>query len=162
MIATPEAEIRRRIAERGPITFAEFMELALYHPAGGYYTSGDPVGSGGDFYTSPTVHPAFGALLAVQLYQMWQLLGQPAPFTVVEPGAANGLLCRDILSAANGLPSGFADSLRYVCVDRRARSQASNAVCQPPAASPPQRCRFGASSAASCPTNSSTPCPCTR
>ena len=117
-----EAEIRRRIAERGPITFAEFMEVALYHPDGGYYTSGERVGAGGDFYTSPSVHPAFGALLAVQLFQMWELLERPAPFTIAEAGAGNGLLCRDIVTAADGLPDGFARSLSYVCLDRRGNS----------------------------------------
>ena len=123
-----EAEIRRRIRERGPITFAEFMEVALYHPQGGYYTGPERVGVAGDFYTSPSVHPAFGALLAVQLCQMWQLLGRPSPFTVLEPGAGNGLLCRDIIVAARpstssgrevGLLDEFARSLRYVCLDRR-------------------------------------------
>ena len=116
---TAEAEIRRRIAARGPITFAEFMEVALYHPGGGYYTSGERIGAAGDYYTSPSAHPAFGALLAAQMFQMWELLGSPRPFTVAEPGAGNGLLCRDIASAAPGLPDGFADSLRYVCLDRR-------------------------------------------
>ena len=116
---TAEAEIRRRIAERGPITFAEFMDVALYHPGGGYYTSGERVGASGDFYTSPSVHPAFGALLAVQLFQMWELLGRPAPFTIAEAGAGNGLLCRDVAAAALGLPEGFAHNLRYVCLDRR-------------------------------------------
>ena len=116
---TAELEIRRRIAGRGPITFAEFMDVALYHPDGGYYTSGNPVGAAGDFYTSPSVHPAFGALLAVQLFQMWDLLGRPAPFTVLEPGAGSGMLCRDVVAAARGLPEGFVHSLHYVCVDRR-------------------------------------------
>ena len=95
------------------------MEAALYHPDGGYYTARERIGGAGDFYTSPSVHPAFGALLAVQLLQMWKLLGQPSPFTVAEPGAGNGLLCRDIAAAAAGLPDGFARSLRYVCLDRR-------------------------------------------
>ena len=115
-----ETEIRRRIAARGAIPFAEFMELALYHPVGGYYTAGDRIGAGGDFFTSPAAHPAFGALLAAQLFQMWKLLGRPAPFTVAEAGAGDGLLGRDILSAAAVLPGGFSDSLRYVCIDRRA------------------------------------------
>ena len=119
---TPEAEIRRRIAERGSIPFAEFMEVALYNPTGGYYTSGERVGTTGDFYTSPEVHPAFGTLLSVQLFQMWQLLDRPEPFTVVEPGAGNGLLCRDILAAARGLPEEFARNLLYVCLDRRRNS----------------------------------------
>ena len=118
---TAEAEIRHRITTRGPITFAEFMEVALYHPNGGYYTSGERVGATGDFYTSPSVHPAFGALLAVQLFQMWELLGHPDPFIVAEPGAGNGLLCRDIVPAAAGLPDGFPHSLCYLCLDRRAK-----------------------------------------
>ena len=116
---TAEAEIRRRIAAFGPITFAEFMEATLYHPDGGYYTSGERVGAAGDFYTSPSVHPSFGGLLAVQLFQMWALLGQPDPFIVAEPGAGNGLLCRDIVTAAAGFPDRFCRSLRYVCLDRR-------------------------------------------
>ncbi len=114
-----ESEIRRRIQERGKITFAEFMEVALYWPQGGYYTEGEPIGESGDYYTSAAVHPAFGALLAVQLYQMWRLMDRPAPFTVLEPGAGNGLLYRDIITYATGLPDGFAQSLRYICLDRR-------------------------------------------
>ena len=116
---TAEAEIRRRIAQRGAISFAEFMELALYWPVGGYYVTGDPTGAQGDFYTSPQVHPVFGTLIAVQLFQMWRLLGQPDPFTVVELGAGNGLLCRDIVAAAGELPPNFLSCLSYVCLDRR-------------------------------------------
>ena len=116
---TAESEIRTRIGARGPITFAEFMEVALYHPTDGYYIAGERVGATGDFYTSPSVHPAFGALLAVQLLQMWDLLGRPAPFTVAEPGAGNGLQCRDVVTAAAGLHAEFARALHYVCLDRR-------------------------------------------
>ena len=122
---TAEGEIRRRIRKRGPITFAEFMELALYWPRGGYYCGGGtrggesgPVGAQGDYYTSPMAHPSFGALLAVQLYQFWLLLERPDPFYVVEPGAGNGQLCRDILAAAAALPDGFPDCLRYLCLER--------------------------------------------
>ena len=116
---TVEAEIRRRIGQHGAITFAEFMELALFWPDGGYYVTNDPTGAEGDFYTSPQVHPVFGALLAVQLFQMWRLLGQPDLFPVVELGAGNGLLCRDIMAAAAGLPPPFSHCLTYVCLDRR-------------------------------------------
>ncbi len=123
MTTSAEAEIRRRIIERGPIPFAEFMEVALYWPQGGYYsaarsTEESPFGPGGDYYTSPMTHPAFGALLSVQLYQFWLLLDRPNPFWVVEPGSGNGQLCRDILQAAQSLPNGFPDSLRYLCLDR--------------------------------------------
>ena len=112
-----ERLIRRRIARRGPITFAEYMARALHGP-GGYYTRADrnPLD---DYYTSPQVHPAFGALLAVQLFQCWTLLGRPAPFVVVEAGAGDGLLCRDILTAAAWLPTGFVAAMRYIVSDRQ-------------------------------------------
>ena len=91
----------------------------MYWPRGGYYASGDRIGAEGDYFTSPLVHPIFGALVAVQLYQMWQVMGSPGSFTVVEPGAGDGLLCRDILSYAEDFPGGFRDALSYVCIDRR-------------------------------------------
>jgi SAM-dependent MidA family methyltransferase len=117
-----ESEIRRRIqehGEHGKITFAEFLSVAMYWPHGGYYTGREPVGAQGDYYTSPAVHPAFGALLAVQLFQMWREMDCPSPFTVLELGAGNGLLCRDIAAYAKELPQEFAAALRYVCLDRR-------------------------------------------
>jgi SAM-dependent MidA family methyltransferase len=115
-----EAEIRRRIREKGAITFAEFMEVALFWPQGGYYLGPERIGPSGDYYTSPMAHPAFGALLAMQLYQMWQLLGYPIPFTVVELGAGSGGLCRDLAAYADHLPTQFARALRYICLERRA------------------------------------------
>ena len=110
-----ERAIRRRIARHGPITFAEFMAAALYGP-GGYYTR--PT-AGADYYTGPLVHPAFGALLAVQLFHLWALLERPDPFNVLEPGGGDGLLCRDILTAVHHLPDGFGDAINYTVIDRR-------------------------------------------
>jgi len=119
MVVTAEAEIRRRIRADGRINFAEFMELALYWPHKGYYSSKSPVGVEGDYYTSPGAHPAFGALLAVQLYQMWRLLGRPRPFWVLEAGAGIGLLCHDVLNYSQYLPEDFQHCLRYSCIDVR-------------------------------------------
>ena len=113
-----EQAIRERIRRRGRITFAEFMETALYHPTGGYYTSDKPFGAAGDYYTSPAVHPAFGALLAIQLFRMWQCMGEPSDFTVVEMGAGNGMLASDICAYAGELGDEFACRLRYLCIDR--------------------------------------------
>ena len=113
-----EAEIHRRITEAGKITFAEFMDLALYWPRGGYYATPGRIGPKGDFYTGPSAHPAFGALLCVQLFQMWQLLGQPSTFWVVDLGAGSGLLCQDVLSYASNLSDSFAKSMHYLCLDR--------------------------------------------
>jgi len=94
------------------------MEVAQFWPRGGYYSVPGNIGPTGDFYTAPTAHPAFGALLCVQVFQMWRLLGRPPTFWVVEMGASSGLLCRDIVEYSLHLPEGFGDSLRYVCLDR--------------------------------------------
>jgi SAM-dependent MidA family methyltransferase len=113
------AAIRAAIRARGPITFAEFMDLALYHPRRGYYTTlRAPPGPRGDFYTSPETHPAFGALIARQLQDVWEHLEEPARFTVEEWGAGSGRLAADILTVAAALTPAFAPILRYVVVER--------------------------------------------
>ena len=116
----PETEIRARIVKRGEIPFAEFMEVALYHPWGGYYTGASAFGAAGDYFTSPAAHPIFGALIAVQLLGMWRALDSPARFYVVEMGAGNGLLARDVIGYAECLPGAFAQSMRYIELDRYA------------------------------------------
>ena len=93
------------------------MEVALYHPAGGYYTSPEARPNPGDYYTSPMAHPAFGAALAVQLRAMWRKLGTPAPFTVVEMGAGAGTLAADVTAYAGRLDGRFASALDYVPVE---------------------------------------------
>ena len=113
------ALIRAEAEARGRLTFAEFMAMALYHPTGGYYTQSGRVGEGGDFYTSPAAHPAFGALLCVQLWRMWHRLGYPSRFTAVELGAGDGLLARDICSYADRLSPQFSGALVYLAVDVR-------------------------------------------
>ena len=116
-----EQEIHNRIGEHGRITFAKFMEIALFWPTGGYYSRQHNIGPTGDFYTGPKAHPAFGALLSIQLLQMWQLLDRPSPFWVIEMGANDGLLARDIISYCAYLPPDFRDCIRYMCLDRSSR-----------------------------------------
>jgi SAM-dependent MidA family methyltransferase len=113
----PESEIRRLIAERGRVTFEEFMRAALYGP-GGYYTTTRPVGTSGDYFTSPVTHPAFGTLITLQLHSMWQVLGEPEEFTAIEPGAGSGVLAATVAEAAALIDESFSRCLRYVAVDR--------------------------------------------
>ncbi len=81
------------------ITFATYMSLVLYAPEFGYYArTPDRIGSRGDFFTSPHLGTDFGEMLAIQLAEMWELLDRPQPFTVVEMGAGQGLLTKDILN----------------------------------------------------------------
>ena len=102
--------LRARIATTGPIPFRDFMDAALYHPEHGYYTSGRAsIGRGGDFFTSVSTGPLFGALLARQFAEMWMRLGEPAEFTIVEHGAHRGDCARDVLTALRAQsPSCFA------------------------------------------------------
>jgi SAM-dependent MidA family methyltransferase len=80
------------------ITFAEFMQGVLYEPEQGYYaTNQAQIGVAGDFFTSPHLGSDFGELLAEQFLQMWEVMGEPHPFTLVEMGAGQGLVAGDIL-----------------------------------------------------------------
>ena len=90
------------IATQGPLTFARFMDLALYDPVVGYYASGRAkIGKRGDFFTNFSVGAIFGEILAGQLREMWLRLGRPSQFALVEQGANDGQLALDILSASD-------------------------------------------------------------
>lgn len=85
--------IRAEIDASGPITFARFMERALYEPGLGYYaTSAERMTRAGDFVTAPELHPIFGQTVARQIDEMRQRLGSPADFTVREYGAGRRTL----------------------------------------------------------------------
>lgn len=111
------------IAASGPMSFARFMELALYHPQFGYYmrppeAGCERIGWSGDFYTSSDVHPILGQALAKQARQIDALLGHPDPFIVVEMGAGKGLLARDFIRGILDHESSLRDRLRFVLVER--------------------------------------------
>jgi len=94
------------------ITFAEFMDLALYHPDYGYYGSGQvAIGPKGDFFTASSLGADFGELLAEQLAEIWLILDRPEAFQVVEMGAGLGDLAIDIL---NYWQSNYPDLLQNV------------------------------------------------
>ena len=116
-----EGAVRAAVEAKGRITFAEFMELALYGPGGYYVVGGEAarIGAAGDFFTSPHAHPAFGALIAVQLEQMWRLLGRPERFDVVEAGAGGGRLAGDVTDFASVLDAAFAAAIAYQEVEGR-------------------------------------------
>lgn len=86
-----------KIKENGPISFCDFMDMALYYPDLGYYNSDkNKIGKQGDYYTSPVLSSVFGEMLGRQIEEMWFVLGKK-PFTIVEYGAGTGALCFDIL-----------------------------------------------------------------
>ena len=114
--ATPAlgAILRARITRDGPLRFPDFMAAALYHPELGYYAR-EPrqVGRGGDFFTSVSVGPLFGELLARRFLRDWQESGKPARWRIVECGAHDGSLAADILRAISRLEPGALAGLDY-------------------------------------------------
>jgi SAM-dependent MidA family methyltransferase len=91
-------KVIEKIEKKGHITFETFMEMALYEPGIGYYASErTEIGKGGDFYTSPHLHPAFGTLIGKQIEEMWEIMQRPGDFHILEIGGGAGYLCRDIL-----------------------------------------------------------------
>ncbi len=117
------AAIASEVIALGPIPFARFMELALYHPQFGYYmrsseSADERIGWKGDFYTSSDVHPILGQALAKQAEQMDRLLGQPTSFTLVEMGPGKGLLARQILSTCQRDYPSFFHRLHYILMER--------------------------------------------
>lgn len=95
------------------MTFAAFMQLALYDAQHGFYTHPDR-GPGADYQTSPELTPAFGELVAKQLEAMWQALDEQDEFKVLEIGGGRGHLA----AAAAGFPLG------WILVERSTRVRA--------------------------------------
>lgn len=107
--------LKKTIQEQGPISFAEWMEQALYHPTHGYYSYGATIGRKGDFYTSVSIGPLFGEILARQFSQMWESLGPPQTFHLCEQGAHDGQLMVDVLSwFQSNRPEIFASCKCYI------------------------------------------------
>ncbi|MBI4780925.1 MAG: class I SAM-dependent methyltransferase [Oscillatoriophycideae cyanobacterium NC_groundwater_1537_Pr4_S-0.65um_50_18] len=107
------------------MTFAEFMDLALYHPDYGYYVAhaqdlqkGLQGGIQSDFFTSPHLGADFGELLAEQFAQMWDLLDRPHPFTLVEMGAGQGLIVQDVLRYLHRQHFECFEALEYIVVEK--------------------------------------------
>lgn len=108
-----------RIHRLGPVSFADYLDLAL-HGQGGFFASGGSAGRQGHFLTSPEVGPLFGAVLARALDAWWHGLGRPHPFVLVEAGAGTGTLATAVRAAGPACST----ALRYVLVERSAALRA--------------------------------------
>ena len=107
------------IERDGPISFAAFMEAALYDPEFGYYmTAGPRIGLEGDYYTSLDVHPIFAELVGRQIAQAAEAIVPSGEFTIVEMGAGKGLLAKHLLNAYRRDKPDFLARLRYLLVER--------------------------------------------
>ncbi len=121
------------ISNHGSISFARFMELALYHPEHGYYMSDDrKPGRGGDFITSPEASPLFGHALARQMAEFWDRLGRPSEWSIREHGAGIGGLAYDIMTGlhAETLPAFEALTYRLAEINPAMREEARRSMTE--------------------------------
>ena len=110
--------IRAEIKKRGPVSFAWFMEQALYHPEHGYYSSGRcAIGRKGDYFTNVSIGPLFGQLMTAQFAQIWEQLGKIDNFVIVEQGAHDGQFARDVLQSAQSHAPEFFEALDYRIIE---------------------------------------------
>jgi SAM-dependent MidA family methyltransferase len=128
-LVQPLAEVIAQHIEatsEGCISFATFMDLALYHPEQGYYAAGSQqLGPQGDFITASHLGSDFGELLADQLAEMWSGLGCPDPFDVVEMGAGQGQLTHQVLGRLAAVHSDCFKALSYTLIETSPALQAA-------------------------------------
>ena len=141
-----ESRLAAEIARSGPMPFDRFMAGALYDAKAGYYASGKAViGRNGDYFTNVSLGPVFGEVLAGQFVEMWNALGQPADFTLIEQGAGDGQLARDILDALastplNGAPLVVIEPLEHLRAVQTAKLAGQNVTWVHDAAAVPELC----------------------
>ncbi len=116
-----------QIRRNGPIPFAQYMEACLYHPQYGYYVKPDQPARR-DYFTSVDLSPLFGHLLTRQFGEMWDVLGRPDPFYLIEAGAGTGALAKDILEFTRDTFPDLYAAARYVAVERSAVRRAGHAL----------------------------------
>lgn len=117
-----------RIERDGPLTFADYMRMALYEPGYGYYVSGAAkMGWEGDYFTSSDVSTLFAHCLGRQLFQWWEKLNRPDPFIVLEQGAGRGNLVEDVRVWAMQDAPDLAAALDYHTADIRQGQDATDA-----------------------------------
>lgn len=112
MTATPTLPelIDMQIRNNGPMSVASYMALCLTHPTKGYYKADDPLGTAGDFVTAPEISQMFGELVGFFFVNLWQQMGSPKAFTLLELGPGRGTLMADMLRVACRA-EGFRDGL---------------------------------------------------
>ncbi|OYU76629.1 MAG: methyltransferase [Alphaproteobacteria bacterium PA3] len=111
-----ETRLANMIDACGPMSVDTFMAHALYDPQAGYYATRLPLGSHGDFITSPEISQIFGELVGLWVAQSWLDLGSPSPFNLIELGPGRGTLMADMLRVCDRVP-GFMAALHLHLVE---------------------------------------------
>jgi NADH dehydrogenase [ubiquinone] 1 alpha subcomplex assembly factor 7 len=111
------ALLRRRIAEDGPLSLAEYIAEALGHDEHGYYAHRDPLGVSGDFTTAPEISQVFGELIGAWCVEIWRRMNAPDPVQVVELGPGRGTLLADAVRIWRRMAPEFAQAVRLHLVE---------------------------------------------
>jgi NADH dehydrogenase [ubiquinone] 1 alpha subcomplex assembly factor 7 len=104
------ALIDMQIRQTGPMSISTYMGLCLTHPRHGYYRQGTAIGAAGDFITAPEISQMFGEMIGFFFVNLWQQMGEPKAFTLLELGPGRGTLMADLLRVAGRAP-GFSAAL---------------------------------------------------
>jgi SAM-dependent MidA family methyltransferase len=124
--STLETLLLERIALHGPMPFAAYMQMALYHPRSGYYAQSEPkTGWAGDFVTSPELDTGFGQLWARGLEEIWRTCGSPPEFVITEVGPGEGGFASSVYRAAQGQ---FKEALALRLVERNPKARERQAL----------------------------------
>lgn len=115
-----EKYLKELILQTGPISMAEFMQLALSHPEYGYYKTREPFGLKGDFTTSPEISQMFGELIGIWCVDIWYKMGCPKDIQLIEIGPGRGTLMADLLRITRHIPD-FHDSISVSMVETSQR-----------------------------------------
>lgn len=124
--STPLAtRLRERIREAGPLTFRDWMSAALYDERGGYYQrrGGERWGRAGDYRTAPERSLLFAATFARHFTKLYEELGRPRVFHLLEAGGGAGRFAHGVLQTLRRDAPHVYESLRYVFDDVSADSR---------------------------------------
>ncbi len=91
----------------------KFINLSLYDENNGYYMKKNPFGKKGDFITSPNISRLFSEMIAIWVISFWKSLGSPKKFNLIELGAGNGEMMKDLIDTFRNFPV-FLNSCNFV------------------------------------------------
>ena len=85
----------------------QFINYSLYDKKFGYYMKKNPFGKKGDFITAPNISRLFSEMISIWAISFWQSLGSPKKFNLIELGAGNGEMMKDIIETFKNFPDFF-------------------------------------------------------
>ena len=123
-------KIQSEIRREGCLTFARFMDLALYDHQNGYYMTrryelshseeaggSERIGWTGDFYTAPDLYPLLAKAIFKQILEVDDLLNHPSKLTILELGGGKGLLAKDVLRECEGGAPELQSRINYLLIE---------------------------------------------